>query len=221
MLLPIIITCHLLFSCFALANTEKIIFLGPEAVEIPNISPGLGDLSLVTLSPSKPTFRARLPRAFPTPGEDQGLQSWFLLDGLERGQRYEIRVCWAATVRYALSTGFRVISISFPLFKWFTWYLNRRLSRNQQPSQFSIYTHQLQKVFDTPSLISALGIYSEAHKSSEELLGSPTQRSAVAPSLTTKNSSLLFLQMFSAADYYTSNRTLMNYPPPVDIEISS
>lgn len=98
LLLPLLITCNLLFSYLAFGNTEKIIFLGPATVEIPNISPGLDDLALVTLSPTEPTFRTRLPRAFPTSAGDPGLQSWFLLRGLERGHRYEIRVCWAATV---------------------------------------------------------------------------------------------------------------------------
>lgn len=28
----------------------------------------------------------------------KGTESWFLLEGLVPGQRYEVRVCWVATV---------------------------------------------------------------------------------------------------------------------------
>ena len=34
-----------------------------------------------------------------------------------------------------------------------------------------------------------------------------------------KTSSLLFLRIIAAADYYTTNKTLMQHVPPVDVDI--
>ena len=79
-------------------NVEKTIFLGPEAIQIPQQHPSLQDLSLETLSPSNPDLRRQLSAAFPRPSNPRGTEAWFLLEGLTQHQRYEVRICWAATV---------------------------------------------------------------------------------------------------------------------------
>lgn len=80
------------------ANTEKTIFLGPSNIQIPNLRPDFYDLNLESLSPSNPSLRKHLDVTFPTLREQKGTQSWYLLDDLEPGRRYELRVCWAAVV---------------------------------------------------------------------------------------------------------------------------
>lgn len=87
------------------ANVEKAIFLGPATVNIPAQGPSLAALSLDSLSPENTTVRRELARRFPsesgTPvGESvKGETSWFILDNLIEGQRYEVRICWSALVR--------------------------------------------------------------------------------------------------------------------------
>ena len=79
-------------------NVEKTIFLGPEAIQIPQQHPSLQDLELETLSPSRPDLRRQLSAEFPKPSTPKGTEAWFLLEGLKQHQRYEVRICWAATV---------------------------------------------------------------------------------------------------------------------------
>ena len=79
-------------------NVEKTIFLAPEAIQIPQQHPSLQDLKLETLSPSTPDLRRHLSAAFPKPSNPKGTEAWFLLEGLTQYQRYEVRICWAATV---------------------------------------------------------------------------------------------------------------------------
>jgi hypothetical protein len=80
------------------ANVEKTIFLGPNPVTLSNVSPGLDDLGLHYLSPSSSILPTSLPVQFPTKSVPRGLESWYLLRGLEVGRRYEVRICWPATV---------------------------------------------------------------------------------------------------------------------------
>ncbi|VUC23890.1 unnamed protein product [Clonostachys rosea] len=79
------------------ANVEKVIFLGPATVNIPLQKPTLSDLNLHTLTPETTgnTIRTRLARQFLQEGIDPTV-TWLLLDTLTEGQRYELRVCWAA-----------------------------------------------------------------------------------------------------------------------------
>lgn len=86
-----------LFAC-ASANVEKRIFLAPGETTIPQNQLNLDQLHLETLTPARPILRRQLKAAFPTGNEPQGPASWFLLDSLSQHQRYEIRVCWLATV---------------------------------------------------------------------------------------------------------------------------
>jgi hypothetical protein len=98
-------TVHLLLAALlpfwvtsAWANTEKDIFLGPEPVNVHTAYPGLSDLHLHTLIPTNGTFRTALPAEFPSEDHPRGIATWLVLDKLTPNHRYEVRVCWAATV---------------------------------------------------------------------------------------------------------------------------
>jgi hypothetical protein len=85
-------------ASIAQANTEKTIFIAPSSIQLPNVHPGLDDLCLDVLSPHNTSLHVQLPVAFASKEAPQGIQSWYLLDRLQSGQRYELRVCWVATV---------------------------------------------------------------------------------------------------------------------------
>ncbi|KAM0797577.1 hypothetical protein BDR22DRAFT_436341 [Usnea florida] len=161
-------------------NVEKTIFLGPEAIQIPQQHPSLQDLKLESLSPTKPDLRRQLSAAFPKPSTPKGTEAWFLLEGLKQYQRYEVRICWAAT----------------------------------QPTLFTLNTYTITQAFDTPDLISSLSTYSESrqaiHSSDKHL-----DQHQIESSL----NSLLFLHVFAAAEYFTTNKTLMQNVPPVNVDI--
>jgi hypothetical protein len=82
------------------ANVEKTIFLAPtpSPLSSSNITPDLSDLGLDLLSPENNILRTNLNASFPSTAKPDGAESWFLLEGLNPGQRYEVRVCWLATV---------------------------------------------------------------------------------------------------------------------------
>ncbi|KAK1985179.1 hypothetical protein LZ30DRAFT_779256 [Colletotrichum cereale] len=81
----------------ARANTEKVIFLGPDTVNVPTTPPAIEDLRLDVLTPDDWTKRLDLKSAFPSEESPSGTTTWLLLNELAQGQRYELRVCWAAT----------------------------------------------------------------------------------------------------------------------------
>lgn len=83
------------------ANTEKVIFLGPESIQTFTAHPKLQDLNIETISPlssASSSLRLHLPVAFPFETAPRGIDSWYLLDNLKPWSRYEVRVCWAAIV---------------------------------------------------------------------------------------------------------------------------
>ena len=82
------------------ANTEKVIFTAPAPVPIPLAKPTLSDLNLHVLSPDAWSVRTNLSRVFPADAQSpgSGKATWVLLDRLNAGQRYELRVCWSALV---------------------------------------------------------------------------------------------------------------------------
>ena len=85
-------------SCLATANVEKVVFLAPEAgADLPNLSK-LEYLRHNTLLPLPSSLQVSLPAAFPEEGDLQGRETWFMLEGIGERQRYEVRICWAATV---------------------------------------------------------------------------------------------------------------------------
>lgn len=88
-----------LFTALTQANVEKTIFLAPAPATVPSDEPDLDDLGLERLSPQRPVVRTHLNASFPTTAAPDGTDSWFFLENLNPGQRYEVRVCWLATVR--------------------------------------------------------------------------------------------------------------------------
>ncbi|KAK3320905.1 hypothetical protein B0T19DRAFT_430900 [Cercophora scortea] len=177
-LLPQLLT-SLLGLQTALCNVEKTIFLGPASSIIPLAHPTLSDLHIDTLTPStrqSSSLRTRLAAAFPD-SASQGIATWLLLDELTAGQRYEVRVCWAAT----------------------------------QPTAFTITTYTLDTVFETPELITSLASYSTSRQ--------PFSPQGKETDHHPKESSILLLQILAAADYFTSNTSLMHTVPPVDVDI--
>jgi hypothetical protein len=157
------------------ANVEKTIFLGPRPVTLSNVHPNLEDLRLHALSPSDTILPTQVPVQFPTDSVPRGLESWYLLRGLDEGRRYEVRICWPAT----------------------------------QPTDFWLETFPVTDVLDTPDLISSLAGYSEQHQ--DHRLSEPRDAKGAE--------SVLFLRLQAAASYYSTNRTLMDYPPPVHVDL--
>ncbi|KAF7628297.1 hypothetical protein AFLA_003658 [Aspergillus flavus NRRL3357] len=90
----LLLLCTLAFP--AIANVEKTIFIAPQPLIIPTVDPTLDDLGLDRLSSSSPVLRTRINATFPT-NEFPGTDSWYFLENLTPGQRYEVRVCWLAT----------------------------------------------------------------------------------------------------------------------------
>lgn len=81
----------------ARANVEKTIFRAPSVATIPAVDPSLDDLGLQRLSPANPALRTQLNASFPSE-DSPGTDSWYFLENLTPGQRYEVRICWLATV---------------------------------------------------------------------------------------------------------------------------
>lgn len=65
-------------------------------------------------------------------------------------------------------------------------------------------------MFDTPALIQSLAAFAEQQASL------PANG---VPEYTQPSGSLLFLRVQAAADYFTTNKTLMLRPQPVDVDI--
>ena len=79
----------------ALANVEKVIFSAPPSISHTKIH--VSELA-GTLSPANLRIRTKLPIAFPTEESPRGIESWVKLEDLNPGARYEVRICWLATV---------------------------------------------------------------------------------------------------------------------------
>jgi hypothetical protein len=74
----------------ALANTEKVIFIAPPA-PLESLE---SHRALETLSPSRPAVRRiEVQLSFERPTE-----TFFALESLDIGRKYEVRVCWPASV---------------------------------------------------------------------------------------------------------------------------
>ncbi|ORY64163.1 uncharacterized protein BCR38DRAFT_343491 [Pseudomassariella vexata] len=171
-----------------LANTEKAIFLGAQTINMPTTHPNLDDLHIDTLTPENWTIRTHLEAQFPTESAQYGKATWLVLDRLTAGQRYEVRVCWAAT----------------------------------QPTEFRLKTYELPAVFETPELITSLSEYSwsrQAYGQADETGSSATFKATSGALHKEKMASVLLLQILAAADYYTTNTTLMSKVPPVFVDI--
>lgn len=100
-----IVCRYLLLLCLVngvVGNVEKTIFLAPVPWTVPAENTAIDDLGLDRLSPTDYMLRTNLNASFPSDDEPYGSQSWFYIEDLTPGQRYEIRICWMATVNFFL-----------------------------------------------------------------------------------------------------------------------
>ncbi|KAK5120108.1 hypothetical protein LTR85_006589 [Meristemomyces frigidus] len=103
-----------------------------------------------------------------------------------------------------------------------SWYLLQGLSEAQryevricwaavQPTSFWLDVYDITHVFDTPDLITSLAAYSEDR--TEQFASEAASR------LSAGSRSILFLHVRSAGDFFTTNKTLMQSPPAVGVDI--
>ena len=90
----------LLYS-LAHANVEKVVFVAPPAESFPTDA-SIDNLLLTSLTGTAPSIRTHLNASFPTNQTPKGSETWMLLEGLTPASRYEVRICWLATVRIML-----------------------------------------------------------------------------------------------------------------------
>ncbi|KAI1186729.1 hypothetical protein F5B17DRAFT_352339 [Nemania serpens] len=166
---------------YAWGNTEKAVFLGPSPVHLESTYRTLGLSRLASLNPDEFTIRTHLKSKFPSNELRHGESSWFLLHHLTEGQRYEVRVCWAAT----------------------------------QPTMFRLEVHEPETVFGTPELASELSSYASTPQADMNNIVTISTR----PSEAGMEDSILLLRITAAADFYTTNQTLMRNVPPTFVDI--
>lgn len=97
----IAVSCLTLLCSLApiLANVEKTIFLTPLFIHVPGEHPNLDDLQLEVITPARWRLQYQIAASFPDASASvRGTETWLLLRGLEEQRRYEVRICWAATV---------------------------------------------------------------------------------------------------------------------------
>lgn len=85
---------------------------------------------------------------------------------------------------------------------------------SQQPTDFWLDTYLVDRVLDTPHLRASLERYSERDQDLQ--LG---DRKQIELADFNEHKSVLLLRLQAAASYYSTNRTLMHHPPPVDVDI--
>ncbi|KND94020.1 hypothetical protein TOPH_00908 [Tolypocladium ophioglossoides CBS 100239] len=183
----------LLSTTAVLANVEKVIFTGPVPANIPLAKPALSDLKLHALTPESSSVRTNLNRVFPADKGNaaQGRPAWLLLDGLIEGQRYELRVCWAAIGH---------LGSCFPI---------------QEPTSFTLDVYELDTVWQTPELIQSLTEYVTSRQA-DPAVDRQDFKAHKPPSddLGERKTSVLLLHVRAAADYFTDDAELMQNPPP-------
>ncbi len=92
----------------------------------------------------------------------------------------------------------------------------------EAPTAFWIYTYTLPETFDTPELITSLSTYAHARQaelSDFEVQQLVSRRVDTQASIQSAASSILFVQIFAAADYFSLNKTLMADVPPVLVDV--
>ncbi|KAF7119219.1 hypothetical protein CNMCM5793_008964 [Aspergillus hiratsukae] len=175
----------------AIANVEKTIFLAPQPSPIPSTDSTLDDLGLERLSPSYPTLRTYLNASFPTP-DSPGTDSWYFLENLTPGQRYEVRICYLATQ-----------PTSFTLD---TYTLSHTMEDPSLLSAISIYSSA--RLAASNTLVRNANANAKRHRQGS---------SSMDPAPT--SDSVLFLRIRAAADYFSLDKALMEKVPPVRADV--
>ena len=94
-----IVTIFLSSTALVLANVEKVIFLGPRQPVTRHNLLDIHNSGHPVLNHSRSSIRKHLIASFPSETNSwRGSESWVILDALEEGKRYEVRICWSATV---------------------------------------------------------------------------------------------------------------------------
>ncbi|KAH1491469.1 hypothetical protein LV164_006862 [Aspergillus fumigatus] len=175
------------------ANVEKTIFVAPQPSHIPSTDSTLDDLGLERLSPSYPTLRTFINASFPTP-DSPGTDSWFFLENLTPGQRYEVRICYLATQ-----------PTSFTLD---TFTLSSTMEDPSLLSSISLYSSARLAALDSSTSSSNPLVRNGKHHQ-------PPSSRDPAPT----SDSVLFLRIRAAADYFSLDRALMEHVPPVLVDV--
>ncbi|KAJ5427205.1 hypothetical protein N7465_002275 [Penicillium sp. CMV-2018d] len=182
-----------LFTAVAQANVEKTIFLAPAPATVPSDEPDLDDLGLERLSPQRPVVRTHLNASFPTTAAPAGTDSWFFLENLNPGQRYEVRVCWLATqpTTFTLNT--------YPL--------SKTIEDTTLLSSLSMYTSARLATLDPKLQGNVIPRRANSRSRKDPLDPAPT------------SDSVLFLHVHAAADYFSTDQALMQNVPPVAVDL--
>lgn len=89
-----------------------------------------------------------------------------------------------------------------------------------QPTAFRLDTYTIGKAFETPDLITSLSTYAYArHDVLSESDIRALRDNAYRPGDSKAETSMLFLRVQAAADYFSLNKTLMENVPPVHVDI--
>ncbi|KAM3566395.1 hypothetical protein ARSEF4850_000631 [Beauveria asiatica] len=177
------------------ANADKIIFTGPEPVTYPLASPSLADLNLDVIGPASLSIRTSLSRIFHNDsdpelrGKPRGRASWLILDDLTPGQRYELRVCWAA--------------IEPTEFTMDVYELDKVWETRDLMLSLANYASTRQGDAED-----AKGVKPRIHS-----------RSGYSLDAKERKASVLLLQVHAAADYFSHHQELMRKPPPVLVDL--
>ncbi len=202
----------------ATANVEKTIFVAAPAAGVASgthsthgrESAALWSAKLLSsrlprLTPDSRhnAWRTALPAAFswadnfPANGT-----TWVLLDELRTGQRYELRVCWAATVSFARGG------------RWYSPFLSCCPLTVQQPTAFSLDVLDIATVAATTDMAASLtaALEAEGDTDADDSSSTPVPPGHPPPHL---------LRIIAAADYVAADRAAMRRDrvPPVFSDI--
>ena len=82
-----------------IANVEKVVFLGPEQINKCYYRSRVDASHRDVLTPASSSIRREIAATFLSPYNSwKGSEFWIVLDDLEPLRRYEVRLCWSATV---------------------------------------------------------------------------------------------------------------------------
>ncbi|KKK14690.1 hypothetical protein ARAM_005812 [Aspergillus rambellii] len=188
--LPFLFLLLLLFSPFVTANVEKTIFIAPSPLIIPTIDPSLDDdLGLERLSPFENILRTKLNASFPT--EDApGTDSWYFLENLHPGQRYE------------QPTSFTLRTYTLPFIT----------SPHEAPEEDPSLLSQLSRYASSRLATAQPALHLTRYRSSSYSHSSGADPAPISDSV-------LFLRITAAADYFSLDQSLMETVPPVLADI--